>query len=476
MKFNTVILYDIENLIKGYGFKDNFRDKVSLKKVYEQIAKYDAVEKIGIQRAYANWGNIRMSFMSQDITHLGIEPIQVFGFAKGASKNAADIHLVIDAIELCYTRPNIEVFVIVSGDGGFASLGKKLHEHGKIVVGCAYEGTTSDVFKSVCDHFIWLTDPDVEIREELKAKKKLKAKGVKKKALPKTIEKETPKPKVEQPKAEQPKPKPKPPEPKKQVKEQKKSPLSPMEQLTTQIEPITDASTEDKLSQINAILHWLNDNKEISNELGSKGLMPSKVKLMFRAVMNGDVNTSHFGYLKFTNFLRFVCSGTPLAVYKNIKNNTIRVGYRNQPLEGYEIQANANRVNIHTPTGYRKILKNGKPIYKLPTDKFIILDIIEELVNGKHISKSLEALINDVSASLKNVDKEDIKQVLFILLAAGCFDRTPANVPLAQQLLKLKPQYESEKTIINHLKRLFFEKIAEITQQDVQGEILMQII
>lgn len=471
MKFNTVVLYDIENLLKGYGFKDEFAKKFSLKDINEKIANINGIEKIGIQRAYANWSNYRLNFMSNDITKYGIDPVQVFGFGRGASKNAADFHLVIDAVELCLTRPYIEVFIIVSGDGGFAALGKKLHEYGKTVIGCAYKGTTADVFKSVCDDFICLPDPDSEIQKaELKEKR-----------LTERREKRGTKTKVIQ-KADAP------------VKNQKKkrngngNAAAKPKENTSVSNPLTDqmlekitpvpltATLEDKLAKINMIIYWVSKNEELGKEMRVKGIGPSMLKTMFRAVLNGDVNTSHVGYLKFTNFLRFACANTPLAVYKNNNTNASRIGFRHEPIKNYTLQPDAKRYDIHSANGYRKILKTDKPIFKLPADKFLLWDVIEELVNGQHKSKSLEALIRDVGKAFPKVSAEEVKGVLFILITAECFDRTPLDVPLAKQSLKLKSEFQTEHSILNHLKLLFFEKITSVTQQNLKSEVLMQLI
>ncbi len=87
---------------------------------------------------------------------MGIEPIQIFGFAKGNMKNAADIQLVIDALEILYTKEFIDTFVIVSGDGGFSALAKRLSSYGKRVIGCSYRSTVNHIFVNVCDDFIYL--------------------------------------------------------------------------------------------------------------------------------------------------------------------------------------------------------------------------------------------------------------------------------------------------------------------------------
>jgi len=153
-QFNTVILYDIENLTLGN--KDpqfNF----SLRDIIESIKRYNLVNQIAGQYAYADWSDSRLKEIKNDIQKLGIEPMQIFGFNK--HKNAADIQLVIDAVELIHRKPCLEVFAIVSGDGGFSCLAKKLHEYGKVVIGCGYENHINSVFTAVCDYFVRLPDP-----------------------------------------------------------------------------------------------------------------------------------------------------------------------------------------------------------------------------------------------------------------------------------------------------------------------------
>ncbi|MDZ8078244.1 MAG: NYN domain-containing protein [Nostoc sp. DcaGUA01] len=155
--FNTVILYDIENLTMG-NKKPNFG--FSLTEITQQIQKIELVDKIAMQCAYADWSNRNLKTIKKDVQTLGIEPIQIFGFS--FQRNAADIQLTIDAVELIHCRPSLQVFVIVSGDGAFASLAKKLHEYGKTVIGCAYKNQTNRVLAAVCDYFISIPEPEVE--------------------------------------------------------------------------------------------------------------------------------------------------------------------------------------------------------------------------------------------------------------------------------------------------------------------------
>ncbi len=152
--FNTVILYDIENLTLG---NRNPQFNFSLEHIIKDIKRYNLVNQIAGQYAYADWSDSRLRKIKFDVQQFGIEPMQIFGFS--THKNAADIQLVIDAVELIHSKPSLEVFAIVSGDGGFSCLAKKLHEYGKVVIGCGYENHISSVFTAVCDYFVRLPDP-----------------------------------------------------------------------------------------------------------------------------------------------------------------------------------------------------------------------------------------------------------------------------------------------------------------------------
>ncbi|MEO0934922.1 MAG: NYN domain-containing protein, partial [Cyanobacteria bacterium J06641_2] len=133
------------------------RFNFSLKDITGKIKRYNLVDKIAGQYAYADWSNSKLNRIKSDIQELGIEPMQIFGFS--SHKNAADIQLVIDAVELIHSKPSLEVFAIVSGDGGFSCLAKKLHEYGKIVIGCGYDNQTNRLLPAISDYFVRLPDP-----------------------------------------------------------------------------------------------------------------------------------------------------------------------------------------------------------------------------------------------------------------------------------------------------------------------------
>ncbi|MBD6618460.1 NYN domain-containing protein [Komarekiella sp. 'clone 1'] len=159
-QFNTAIFYDIENLTMG---RSNPNLNFSLKQIQTNLEKISLVNKIAIQCAYADWSDSRLRLLKNEIQELGIESIQIFDYSH--KRNAADMQLAIDVMELAQSRSTLQVFVIVSGDGAFASLAKKLHEYGKTVIGCAYEGNVNRVLKSVCDYFLPIPATQAKIEE-----------------------------------------------------------------------------------------------------------------------------------------------------------------------------------------------------------------------------------------------------------------------------------------------------------------------
>ncbi|MCW5313466.1 NYN domain-containing protein [Nostoc sp. KVJ3] len=159
-EFNTAIFYDIENLTMG---RSNPNLNFSLKQIQTNLENTSLVNKIAIQCAYADWSDSRLRLLKNEIQELGIEAIQIFDYSY--KRNAADMQLAIDVMELAQSRPTLRVFVIISGDGAFAALAKKLHEYGKTVIGCAYEGQINRVLKSVCDRFIPIPAPQAKIEE-----------------------------------------------------------------------------------------------------------------------------------------------------------------------------------------------------------------------------------------------------------------------------------------------------------------------
>ena len=155
---NTAVFYDIENLVGLYNGKAN--SNLHLDEIYRKVLELEHVNGISIQRAYADWATQANRNLRSSVLEVGIEPIQIFTTnSYDKVKNAADVSLIIDAVDMIARRPEIENYVIASGDGIFAFLSRKLHEHGKRVIGVSFEGITSNIFRNTCNHFIFLEKP-----------------------------------------------------------------------------------------------------------------------------------------------------------------------------------------------------------------------------------------------------------------------------------------------------------------------------
>jgi hypothetical protein len=99
-----------------------------------------------------------------------------------SGKNSADIRLVVDALDLCYTKSHVNSFVIISGDSDFSPLVSKLRENAKTVIGIGVKNSTSDLLMSNCDEFIYYDDLIREEERKRKSRTGLRGKAGKKKA------------------------------------------------------------------------------------------------------------------------------------------------------------------------------------------------------------------------------------------------------------------------------------------------------
>ncbi len=144
------VFVDFENL--ALGVKDlndgGFKIELILKRLLEK-------GRIVYKRAYCDWTQYRKevrTFHGQ-----GIELIDIPG-TKYSGKNSADIHMVVDALDLCYAKEHIDIFALLSGDSDFSPLVSKLKENNKRVIGCGVKSSTSDLLIAGCDEFIYYDD------------------------------------------------------------------------------------------------------------------------------------------------------------------------------------------------------------------------------------------------------------------------------------------------------------------------------
>ncbi|MFI5426417.1 NYN domain-containing protein [Aeromicrobium sp. UC242_57] len=133
---NVAVFIDAENLFKGYGKPKSLtsrwtRSSTSLEAA---AAREAGAGTIALARAFADWGALGLEDYRRDVERAGVETVQVFSVGK-AEKNAADIVLVVDALRAAADLDQLEVFILVSADGDFVPLVRRLHEPDKYVIG-----------------------------------------------------------------------------------------------------------------------------------------------------------------------------------------------------------------------------------------------------------------------------------------------------------------------------------------------------
>jgi uncharacterized protein (TIGR00288 family) len=111
--------------------------------------------RVIVKKAYCDWSRYRE--YKNGLHELAIDLIEV-PQRKVGGKNSADIRMVVDAIEVCYEKPHLDVFVVASGDSDFSPLVNKLREMNKEVIGVGLKGSTSKLLVECCDQFIFYED------------------------------------------------------------------------------------------------------------------------------------------------------------------------------------------------------------------------------------------------------------------------------------------------------------------------------
>jgi uncharacterized protein (TIGR00288 family) len=144
------VFVDFENLALGVRKMNWGELKITL--VLKRLLEKG---RIVYKRAYCDWSQYRKAvneFHGQGIELVDIPQTKVSG------KNSADIHMVVDAIDLCYAKQHIDIFALLSGDSDFSPLVSKLKENDKRVIGCGVKSSTSDLLIANCDEFIYYDD------------------------------------------------------------------------------------------------------------------------------------------------------------------------------------------------------------------------------------------------------------------------------------------------------------------------------
>lgn len=116
----------------------------------------DRYGRVVIKRAYGDWS--RFSRYRQELIEYAVDLVQLFRYGVHNRKNSADIVMAVDVIEAALTRPNLEVFVLVTGDSDFSAVARRLRSYGKHVVGVGLRDATSELLVRSCDEFIIYDD------------------------------------------------------------------------------------------------------------------------------------------------------------------------------------------------------------------------------------------------------------------------------------------------------------------------------
>jgi len=147
---NLAVFCDFENI--ALGVQDARYDKFDMRKVLERLLLKGSIV---VKKAYCDWS--RYKEFRPAMHEAAFELIEI-PHVRQSGKNSADIRMVVDALDLCYTKSHVDTFVIVSGDSDFSPLVSKLRENNKIVIGVGVKNSTSDLLIANCDEFIFYDD------------------------------------------------------------------------------------------------------------------------------------------------------------------------------------------------------------------------------------------------------------------------------------------------------------------------------
>jgi uncharacterized protein (TIGR00288 family) len=147
---SMALFCDFENI--ALGVRDAKYDKFNIKKVLEKLLLKGSIV---VKKAYCDWDRYRE--FKAPMHEAAFELIEI-PHVRMSGKNSADIRMVVDALDLCYTKSHVDTFVIVSGDSDFSPLVSKLRENAKTVIGVGVKNSSSDLLINNCDEFIYYDD------------------------------------------------------------------------------------------------------------------------------------------------------------------------------------------------------------------------------------------------------------------------------------------------------------------------------
>ena len=147
---NLALFCDFENI--ALGVRDSQYADFDMRLVVQKLLVKGSIV---VKKAYCDWE--RYKTYKKAMHEAAFELIEI-PHVRQSGKNSADIRMVVDALDLCYTKEHIDTFVIISGDSDFSPLVSKLRENAKTVIGVGVKNSTSDLLISNCDEFIFYDD------------------------------------------------------------------------------------------------------------------------------------------------------------------------------------------------------------------------------------------------------------------------------------------------------------------------------
>jgi uncharacterized protein (TIGR00288 family) len=147
---NLAVFCDFENV--ALGVRDAKYANFDIQLVLQKLLLKGSIV---VKKAYCDWD--RYKAFKPAMHEAAFELIEI-PHVRQSGKNSADIRMVVDALDLCYTKAHIDTFVIISGDSDFSPLVSKLRENAKTVIGVGVKNSTSDLLMSNCDEFVFYDD------------------------------------------------------------------------------------------------------------------------------------------------------------------------------------------------------------------------------------------------------------------------------------------------------------------------------
>jgi uncharacterized LabA/DUF88 family protein len=176
---NLAVFCDFENI--ALGVRDAKYEKFDIGRVLEKLLLKGSIV---VKKAYCDWD--RYKEFKSGMHAAAFELIEIPHRGQ-SGKNSADIRMVVDALDLCYTKGHVDTFVVVSGDSDFSPLVSKLRENAKTVIGVGVKNSTSDLLISNCDEFIYYDDlvrEDEAKRRDAKKRREARPAGAAREAAP----------------------------------------------------------------------------------------------------------------------------------------------------------------------------------------------------------------------------------------------------------------------------------------------------